>query len=380
MEFWTVEQCCDILDSQRVPVTESERVKGRYPYYGANGVQDHVADFLFDDELVLVAEDGGNFGSTTKPIAYRVSGKCWVNNHAHVLKPHEDVNVDYLCYALMYYPVGNMVNGTTRKKLNQADLRKMKVPVRPVEAQEDIVRNIQNTETAIENRKRVLALLDELVKSRFVEMFGDASKNPHNYRMGVMVDLCDAIVDCPHSTPQEYVADRTHPAIRTTEIHNGQIEWSTMRYVSESEYQQRVVRLIPQAGDIVYGREGSWGEAVILPKGYQFCLGQRVMLLRPKVGVCLPEFLWQQIRSPYVYAQAKAKNVGATVGHVNVADIKNFSVLIPPLEEQQNFAAFVHQVDATKAAAREEIAALETLRGKMMQEFFGVRAGVRAEG
>lgn len=300
MEFWTVEQCCDILDSQRVPVTESERVKGRYPYYGANGVQDHVADFLFDDELVLVAEDGGNFGSTTKPIAYRVSGKCWVNNHAHVLKPHEDVNVDYLCYALMYYPVGNMVNGTTRKKLNQADLRKMKVPVRPVEAQEDIVRNIQNTETAIENRKRVLALLDELVKSRFVEMFGDASKNPHNYRMGVMVDLCDAIVDCPHSTPQEYVADRTHPAIRTTEIHNGQIEWSTMRYVSESEYQQRVVRLIPQAGDIVYGREGSWGEAVILPKGYQFCLGQRVMLLRPKVGVCLPEFLWQQIRSPYV--------------------------------------------------------------------------------
>ncbi|MCI6084880.1 MAG: restriction endonuclease subunit S, partial [Selenomonas sp.] len=72
-----------------------------------------------------------------------------------------------------------------------------------------------------------------------------------------------------------------------------------------------------------------------------------------------------------VYAQAKAKNVGATVGHVNVADIKNFSVLIPPLEEQQNFAAFVHQVDAAKAAGRGEIAALETLRGKMMQEFFG---------
>lgn len=371
MEFWTVQECCDILDSQRVPVTEAERVKGSYPYYGANGVQDYVADFLFDDELVLVAEDGGYFGSTTKPIAYRVSGKCWVNNHAHVLKPHEDVNVDYLCYALMYYPVGNLVNGTTRKKLNQADLRKMKVPVRSIETQEKIVQKIKNTETAIENRKRVLALLDELVKSRFVEMFGDASENPHNYHMGVMVDLCDAIVDCPHSTPQEYVDDRTHPAIRTTEIHNGQIEWSTMRYVSETEYKQRVVRLIPQAGDVVYGREGSWGEAVILPKGYQFCLGQRVMLLRPKVGVCLSEFLWQQIRSPYVYAQAKAKNVGATVGHVNVADIKKFSVLIPPLEIQQTFAAFVHQVDAAKAAARGEIAALETLRGKMMQEFFG---------
>lgn len=70
----------------RVPITASDREEGEYPYYGANGIQDHVADYIFDDELVLLAEDGGNFGSKERPIAYRVSGKCWVNNHAHVLK------------------------------------------------------------------------------------------------------------------------------------------------------------------------------------------------------------------------------------------------------------------------------------------------------
>jgi len=103
MEHITIEECCDILDSRRIPITASERRNGRYPYYGANGIQDYVADYIFDDELVLLAEDGGNFGSKTRPIAYRVSGKCWVNNHAHVLKPMANVDVDYLCYSLMFY-------------------------------------------------------------------------------------------------------------------------------------------------------------------------------------------------------------------------------------------------------------------------------------
>ncbi|SHI79817.1 Type I restriction modification DNA specificity domain-containing protein, partial [Anaerovibrio lipolyticus DSM 3074] len=98
-------ECCEILDSLRVPITASERTEGPYPYYGANGVQDYVSDYIFDDELVLLAEDGGNFGSKERPIAYRVSGKCWVNNHAHVLKPKPGLNVDYLCYSLMFYDV-----------------------------------------------------------------------------------------------------------------------------------------------------------------------------------------------------------------------------------------------------------------------------------
>lgn len=90
-----LEEVCEILDSRRVPITARDRKAGIYPYYGANGLQDYVAEYIFDDELVLLAEDGGNFGSKERPIAYRVSGKCWVNNHAHVLKAKPLVNVDY---------------------------------------------------------------------------------------------------------------------------------------------------------------------------------------------------------------------------------------------------------------------------------------------
>lgn len=171
MDSMKLEDCCEILDSQRFPITGSDRTSGDYPYYGANGIQDYVDDFIFDDELVLLAEDGGNFGSKTRPIAYRVSGKCWVNNHAHVLKPKAGLDVDYLCYSLMFYDVGGMVNGATRQKLTQAAMRQMIIPKRSLDEQIEIVNIIKKVQGVIASRKEELEQLDLLIKARFVEMF-----------------------------------------------------------------------------------------------------------------------------------------------------------------------------------------------------------------
>ena len=171
MDSMKLEDCCEILDSQRVPITGSDRTSGDYPYYGANGIQDYVDDFIFDDEFVLLAEDGGNFGSKTRPIAYRVSGKCWVNNHAHVLKPKAGLDVDYLCYSLMFYDVGGMVNGATRQKLTQAAMRQMIIPKRSLDEQIEIVNIIKKVQGVIASRKEELEQLDLLIKARFVEMF-----------------------------------------------------------------------------------------------------------------------------------------------------------------------------------------------------------------
>ena len=128
MEFIRVEDCCEILDSQRKPITESERVPGRYPYYGANGIQGTINQYIFDGKLVLVAEDGGHFGSKTKSIAYLVNGKCWVNNHAHVLRAKKGFLAEYICYSLMFYKIEGYINGATRQKLTQAALRKLIIP------------------------------------------------------------------------------------------------------------------------------------------------------------------------------------------------------------------------------------------------------------
>ena len=163
----SIEEACEILDSQRIPITASKRQSGIYPYYGANGIQDYVVDYIFDDELVLLAEDGGNFGSTDKPIAYRVSGKCWVNNHAHVLKPKKELNVDYLCYALMFYDVRSLIKGATRQKLTQAAMRKIMIPLLPMKEQLHISGILNKIYELIELHNQQIAKLDELVKSRF---------------------------------------------------------------------------------------------------------------------------------------------------------------------------------------------------------------------
>lgn len=186
MNYDLLENCCEILDSKRVPITAADRKEGPYPYYGANGIQDYVAEWIFDDELVLLAEDGGNFGSKDKPIAYRVSGKCWVNNHAHVLKPKNGIDVDYLCYSLMFYNTGGLVNGATRQKLTQADMRKMRIPVRDIVEQHHIVGTLGSVSLLIEKRKRQLAKLDELVKSRFIELFGDPVLNQHGWQKAAL--------------------------------------------------------------------------------------------------------------------------------------------------------------------------------------------------
>ena len=221
MEMMYVEDCCEILDSMRVPITASDREEGKYPYYGANGIQDYVADYIFNDELVLLAEDGGNFGSKERPIAYRVSGKCWVNNHAHVLKPKVGLDVDYLCYSLMFYRVDGMVNGATRQKLTQAAMRKMQIPSRSMEEQAHIVGKLNRVIKIKNQRQQELQLLDKLIQARFVEMFGDLMINNKQWMRLKISEICTEIVDCINKTAPTVEYETEYKMLRTTNVKNG---------------------------------------------------------------------------------------------------------------------------------------------------------------
>ena len=157
---------CEVLDSKRVPISEENRIKGEYPYYGANGIQGYINEYIFDEELVLLAEDGGNFGSKTKPIAYKISGKTWVNNHAHVLKAKDEIiSTDFLLYSLMFYDVTKLITGTTRKKLTRAGMEKITLSIPALSIQNKITDYLQKIESFISFRKHQLNSLKELNKS-----------------------------------------------------------------------------------------------------------------------------------------------------------------------------------------------------------------------
>lgn len=125
----------EFLDSQRRPIKASERKAGPFPYYGANGLQDYVDGYLFDEKLVLLAEDGGYFFDELRPITYIVEGKSWVNNHAHVLRVRQHILPEFLNYQLGFANIKAFLSGSTRAKLTKSDASRIEIICPPLQEQ-----------------------------------------------------------------------------------------------------------------------------------------------------------------------------------------------------------------------------------------------------
>ncbi len=363
MEHIAIEECCDILDSRRIPITASDRMSGPYPYYGANGVQDYVADYIFDDELVLLAEDGGNFGSKTRPIAYRVSGKCWVNNHAHVLKPMASMDVDYLCYSLMFYDTGELVNGATRQKLTQTAMRKMLIPQRSLQEQKRIVCELSKVQSIISARQQQLQKLDELVKARFVEMFGEPKSNKSNLvKIGEIGSLTSG------GTPS-----RIKP-----EYFKGDIRWysagelnslylpDSVEHISKTALKESAAKLFNKGTLMIGMYDTAAFKLGILTEDSSS--NQACANLNPQndYNVVWLYYLFD-IMKP-VFLQERQ---GVRQKNLSLSKIKEFEVPSAPIGIQNQFAAFVERVNKSKAAAQKALDEAQLLFDSLMQKYFG---------
>ncbi|MBS0647563.1 MAG: restriction endonuclease subunit S [Verrucomicrobia bacterium] len=295
-----------------------------------------------------------------------------LNQRIVKISPKEGIDTHWLFFQLKNYvrKITNMGNHALVNNVSLTDLRKLTLKVPEYPDQLHIANLLSKAENLIVQRKESIRLLDEFLKSTFLEMFGDPEKNPKNLPFTTLEKLCSVIVDCPHSTPLKSKEATNYPCIRTSELTNGYISWDSMQYLDEDEYIKRTQRLIPEAGDIVYGREGTYGEAIRIPKTHKFSLGQRTMLFRPDYKKTNSIFLWAMVRSEFVYRQAKKKNSGSTVGHVNVKDIKQFRIFNPPIELQNQFAQIVEKTEALKTQYQQSLQELENLYGSLSQKAF----------
>ena len=348
MQYVTVLDCCEILDSQRKPITAKDRKFGEFPYYGANGIQDYVEDYIFDDELVLVAEDGGNFGSKTKPIAYRVSGKCWVNNHAHVLKPKNDINVDYLCYSLMFYDTSDLINGATRQKLTQSALRTMKIPNIPLDHQIKIVNKLNTIKNVKQLKESELNMLDNLIKSRFVEMFGDPEINPKNWEQVTVKDVCSSIVRGPFGSmlKKEFFVEKGKNTYKVYEQKNAiQKNAFIGTYYVDSKKFTELKRFECISGDILMSCSGTMGKLYQLPTNCEKGLINQALCKFTLNSKILPVVFLTYMNETIGKLETKGsgiKNIAA------VSYVKAMPINIPPIELQYQFADFVEQVNKSK--------------------------------
>ncbi|EJB33698.1 restriction endonuclease subunit S [Helicobacter pylori] len=137
--FRKLGEVCEILDNRRIPIAKNKRNPGIYPYYGANGIQDYIDSYIFDGDFVLVGEDGSVINKDNTPVVNWASGKIWVNNHAHVLQTKNELKLKFLYFYLQTIDVSYCVAGTP-PKINQENLKKITIPIPPLEIQQEIVK------------------------------------------------------------------------------------------------------------------------------------------------------------------------------------------------------------------------------------------------
>lgn len=368
-EYKKLGEVCEILDSKRKPVTKKDRKVGQYPYYGAMGIQDYVDSFIFDGDYLLVGEDGAKWGANDKS-AFQVHGKCWVNNHAHILK----VNEDEICSSFIeHYLVGkdlsSYITGAVVPKLTQASLVSIPIPLPPLPIQQKIVAELDKVSLIIDKKKQQLKELDKLAQAIFYDMFGDPVENEKGWEVKKLGEVCPVIVDGVHQKPN--YTDSGKPFVSVVNINSGYLNLKGCKYVSCDDFLQMTKKNKAERGDVLYSKVGAtYGIPALVNTDDDFALYVSVCLMKPNRNLINSVFLKQMMATPFIKEQADNRIKGIGVPDLHLNQIRDFNIILPPLSLQQSFAAKIEAIEKQKELICRSIKEAQTLFDERMDYWF----------
>lgn len=360
----------EFLDHKRKPITESERVDGEFPYYGANGLQGMINDYIFDEPLILLAEDGGFFGLEGKSIAYTINGKSWVNNHAHVLKPKSGYNLDYIFRHLQFYDVSPFVNGTTRGKLTKGSAEQIPIFIPgDVTKQKQIANLIDKADSIRKKRQESIRLADEFLRSTFLDMFEDPVGNRNNFQTKSLSEICTKITDGTHDTPERL--KKGIKFITGKHIRAFIIDFDNSDFVTNEVHEEIYRRCNPEYGDILYTNIGvNLGTAAMNTVNYEFSM-KNVALLKPNQNIVTSRFVehtlnYQNMKDSIL----RSASLGGAQQFMSLTVINNIKLPTPPIELQKKFSSIVEQAETIKRGNNISLTESENLFNSLMQRAF----------
>ena len=261
--------------------------------------------------------------------------------------------------------------GASYPAVSDSIVKESTIPLPPLPEQKRIATILDKADVVRRKRQEAIRLTEEFLRSVFLDMFGDPVTNPKGWEVKRLDALCEKVIDCPHSTPNYTDRKTDYACVRSSDIQNGYFDWSATKYLDKDEFTRRIVRLRPRKGDIVYCREGArFGNAARIPNENRVCLGQRMMLFRPKMSLATSSFLWFVLNSRNFYIRAVNFVGGSASPHMNVKDIRAFSVPIPPIELQHHFEDIVDRLDSIRSKYHSSVEAKETLFNSLVQRAF----------
>ncbi|EJI6658092.1 restriction endonuclease subunit S [Escherichia coli] len=363
-----LENIVDILDSMRVPVNNSERqsrIAGKkenelYPYFGATGEVGKIDDYIFDEELVALGEDGVPFFDGHKNKAYMLYGKTWVNNHAHVIRAISGLSHNkYLCHYLNQFDYHDYVNGGTRLKLTQANMRKLPVSLAPLAEQKIIAEKLDTLLAQVDSTKARLEQIPQILK-RFRQAVlaavvnGKLSKNTKQWEIYLLKNICTSISDGDHQAPPK--SETGIPFLVISDVNKGVIDFDNVsRWVPESYYQSLKEIRKPCQYDILYTVTGSYGIPVIVNNNKPFCFQRHIAIIKPNRNLIDHRFLAFYLESPQIFKHASDVATGTAQKTVSLSSLRNFEISVPPLKEQHEIVCRVEQLFAYADAIEKQV-------------------------
>lgn len=366
-EDWEVRPLSEasiFLDGKRRPVKDADRakVRGSIPYYGASGVVDYVNDYLFDEDLVLLGEDGENILSRRCRLAFRISGKAWVNNHAHVLRPNPDVSIGFLADYLESLSYERLNSGTAQPKLNKQTCSRIPVTLPPTKAeQEAIAEALSDADALIESLEQLIAKKRHLKQGAMQELFRP-KKGWAEAQLGTLgVFLKGSGVRKDESTSGDL------RCVRYGEIytkHNDYIKafhsWISPKAAAGAKRLKR--------GDLLFAGSGETkeeiGKCVAFLDEIEAYAGGDIVILRPEKSC--PMFLGYYLNTAPINRQKASRGQGDAIVHISSAGISGIDVIIPSLDEQTAIASILSDMDAEIAALEAKLAKARQIKQGMM--------------
>ena len=342
----------DIVSGATPKTTVAENFGGAIPWLTPADLSGYTQKYIsrgrrnltqlgYDSCSTQIMPSGTVLFSSRAPIGYTAIAKnpICTNQGFKSIVPKPFVNSEFLYYQLIYLrkTIQDMGSGTTFKEISAKKFGAVQVTIPPLVEQEHIISRIEELFSQLDvsvnelktAKERLKVYRQAVLKEAFSKFDGSIEKT--------ISSVCENIVDCPHSTPKWVQKGKL--CLRTTNFKPGYLNLSEKNYVSEETFCERISRLAPKPGDVLFSREGAiLGIACIIPDGLEVCMGQRMMLLRPSEDL-LNKYLMYYLNSPKARTLI-IENVGGTASpHINVGDIKNFTIPIIPFAQQQSVVA-----------------------------------------
>lgn len=275
----------------------------------------------------------------------------------------------YLKSDMMLSFIKEYATGSVRDNLKLADLGEFPINLRPVEEQRQIAATLDKIDDLIAKRRQQLDKLDELVKSRFIEMFGDPVENSHGFRKVALSELAEIKIGPFGSLlhKEDYI-EGGHPLLNPSHIVDGKVAPDSKLTISDKKYDELEAYHL-HIGDVVMGRRGEMGRCAVVPSEGFLC-GTGSLLIRTK-GEVTADYIQKIISFPSFRKTIEDMAVGQTMLNLNVPIVSKFQIIKPPIEVQKNYYKFVAQTDKSKLAIQKSLDKLEILKKALMQKYFG---------